>query len=184
MYIVYETIASNDPRVDPRIKVIGKFWHYDIAYVAPEDEADTRVDWLKGAVVTEKVAFANKFAGAVDGEVTLLNKDFKSYDEIVFATNASQMDAENYVRQVYFLKDEDLKNARDFIAECLKLQVKNYITPDTMKNPPGTDTRLYEVIANATTLNQIQMVMKSYFACDVNLYTTTRPKNNTFDVNW
>ena len=184
MYIVYETIASNDPRIDPRIKNIGKFWHFDVAYIDPADEADTRIDWLKGAVIPEHIAFANKFASAVDGEVTLVTKNFTSYDEIVFATNASQMDAENYVREVYFLKPEELKNARDFIAECLKLQVKNYITPDTMKNPVGTDTRLYEVIANAQTLNQIQMVMKSYFDCDVNLYTATRPKQRDFDIVW
>ena len=30
-----------------------------------------------------------------------------------------------------------------------------------MKNPAGTDTRLLEVVANAQTLNEIQMVMKT-----------------------
>lgn len=184
MFILYETIAGNDPRQDPRIKNIGKFWHYDIGLIAPEDEGTTPYEWLKGTVITERLAYANKFAAAVDGEVTLVSKNFKSYDEIVFATNASTMNAETYVREIYFLTDEDKQNARDFIAECLKLQVKNYITPDTMKNPAGTDTRLMAVINGATTLNQIQMAMKNYFACDVNLYTTTRAKTYEFEVNW
>ena len=38
MYIIYESIASNDPRRDNRIQMVASEWHYTIGYIAPADE--------------------------------------------------------------------------------------------------------------------------------------------------
>lgn len=181
MFIIYETIASNDPRYDPKIKNIGSFWNYTIARVDPADEATTRVDWLKGEIVSEQVALANKLASSVNGELTVVNANFTSYDELSFPSSGGD---NNYVKQTYFLTDVDKTNAKNFLAVMLKNYVKHHLVCDGVKNPVDTAQRLYEEIDNTLSLNDMQILARNYFEAEFSAYVVNRPKTPKFPVNW
>ena len=83
MYIMYESLISSDPRLDSRIKEIGKFWHVTISYIAPEDEADVIISWLNGEVVEESVAKADKFTSAYERELSVMTLASAPEDLIV-----------------------------------------------------------------------------------------------------
>lgn len=177
MFIVYETIASNDPRRAETLRDIGKFWHYSVAEVAD----GTYVEWLKGQELPESVAKTWILATSVNGEITVLKSNVGSHDEIILPSSGGN---QGYYKETYFLTDTDKTLTKNFIQAVLKLEVKNKLIGDGVKNHPDTATRLNEVIDNAQTLNDIQMVMKSYFDVDVCAYTQGKPRNPLFTVNW
>jgi hypothetical protein len=181
MFIVYETIASNDLRNDPKIKIIGSFWSFTIAKVDPADEATTRVDWLKGEILSEQVALANKLASSVNGELTVVNANFTSYEELVFPSSGGD---QGYTKQTYFLTDVDKTNAKNFIAAILKNYIKNHLTCDGVVNPSDTGQRLIDEIENTLSLNDMQILAKNYFNVELSAYVVNRPKNPKFAVNW
>jgi hypothetical protein len=177
MYIIYETIASNDPRRSPGIRDFGSFWHYTVAEVAP----GTHVDWLKGQEVSEAVAKVWILVTSVDGEITVLKSKVDSYAEIILPSSGGNT---GYYKETYFLTDTDKTLAKNFLGTVLKIEAKNKISTDGMKNPADTLARLNQVIDNTQTLNDMQMVMKNYFDVDCSAYTVGRPKNPEFTVNW
>jgi hypothetical protein len=181
MYIAHEQIASNDPRLDDRIVEIGKWWMYQIVYVDTQAHPDIRTDWLNGVELPENVAKAHIFAASVDGELTVLKKVFNDTTEIILPSSGGNQE---YFKEMYDLTETDKANARDFIKTILKLHVKNHLPMETGMNPAGTDTRLYNVIDNAGTLNDIQKVMKHYFDVDACAYTAGIKRNPEFPVNW
>jgi hypothetical protein len=177
MYIIYETIASNDPRRSPGIRDFGTFWHYTVAEVAP----GTYVDWLKGQEVSEAVAKVWILVTSVDGEITVLKSKVDSYAEIILPSSGGNTD---YYKETYFLTDTDKTLAKNFLGTVLKIEAKNKISTDGMKNPADTLTRLNQVIDNTQTLNDMQMVMKNYFDVDCSAYTVGQSKMPAFSVNW
>ena len=177
MYIIYETIASNDPRRSPGIRDFGTFWHYTVAEVTP----GTHVDWLKGMEVSEAVAKVWILVTSVDGEITVLKSNVDSYADIILPSSGGN---QGYYKETYFLTDTDKTLAKNFLGTVLKIEAKNKLSTDGMKNPADTLTRLNQVIDNAQTLNDMQMVMKNYFDVDCCGYTANQPKNPAFTVNW
>lgn len=181
MYITYETIASNDPRNDSRIQYAGTFWHYTIARIDDSIADQVRYDWLKGVVLDENTAMAHKLATAIDGEITVVNSKFNSYADIAYPTSGGDL---NYKKEIYFLTEQDDTRATRYMQAVLENYTDNHLVEDGILNPPGTKQKLIEEISAANTLNEIQMVMKSYFDVDVCLYTQGRPKINKFEVRW
>jgi hypothetical protein len=177
MYIIYETIASNDPRRSPGVRDFGTFWHYTVAEVAP----GTHIDWLKGQEVSEQVAKCWILVTSVDGEITVLKSDVDSYAEIILPSSGGNV---GYHKETYFLTDTDKTLAKNFLQAVLKLEAKNKLSVDGMKNPADTLTKLNQVIDNALTLNDIQIVMKDYFGVDCCAYTSGRTRSPAFQVNW
>lgn len=158
MYIIYETVAGDDPRVTPEIEFVGSVWHYTISYISPENESEVFLKWLKPTEISEAVAKAYKFVASHEGEVNLkvpvdLNGD-GFIDEIELATSQSE-------KIPYFLTADDDKNTSDL----LKAIMKNHI--DKHLEDAATKTRLLEIIDAAQTLLDTQIVMATYFDFDV-----------------
>ena len=45
MYIISETLSSEDPRVHPEIVKIGDYWHFTISYIPPNK--GIFIDWMQ-----------------------------------------------------------------------------------------------------------------------------------------
>ena len=180
MYIIFETIGFDDPRMDARIQVIGKWWHYDIAFIDDQhtDLTSAYQLLLKGVELTEVVAKSNKLCDSNDGEIALVNANFTNYDEIVQPSSLSS--GNSYVKQMYFLTDEDKANCVAFMKAGMKLHTNKYLTTDDAKK-----TRLLELIdqLDPNDLNATQMFLHSYFPWD-NGYTNLKPRTREFDVPW
>lgn len=181
MYIIYETIASNDPRRDSRIQDVGSFWHYTVATIDPAVAGGVQIDWLKGEVTTEQIAMAHKLATAVDGEITVRNAKINSYADISYPSSGGDP---SYTKETYFLTDIDETYTKTFMQKVCKIHIKNHLNCDGMKNPPGTDVKLNEEIDKAVNVNQMQIFMKDYFDVDCSAYTANRPRAPKFTVNW
>lgn len=174
MYITYETVASNDPRITTEIKYVGSFWHYTIAFIDPAVEDEVYTKWLKPVVVSEAVAKSFKFVGALEGEISLrvpvdLNGD-GYIDEIEMASEQTEKIA-------YFLTDDDKANTIALIRAVGKNYLENH-----SKNQ-DTIAALSAQLDACTTLEDIQMLMATYFDFDV-AYTAGKTKTRTLDVDW
>lgn len=184
MYITYETIAGNDPRRDPKIVDVGTFWHYTVSKIAPEDEASVRIDWLKGEVLSEPAALAHKLVSSVDGELTVLTTKFSNYGEIINPSSGGDPNNPSYVKEIYFLNEQDETYAMTYLKAVLKNYAKNHLVCDGIKNHVDTLAKINQEVENAQSLNQLQLVMKDYFKVDASAYTQNRPSTAKFIVNW
>jgi len=175
MYIVYEAISNSDPRFDPKIQEIGKFWHYTVAYIAPTDESSVVTSWLKGEEVSEAVAKANKFACASHGELTVVNKLATRYEDIISPTSYSD---NNYKKDIYFLTPQNKTDSVTFI----KIVMKQYANS---KAPEDVAAKLIEKIEalDANDLDAAQYFMYCYFPWSI-YATEGRPRSREFEVPW
>jgi hypothetical protein len=175
MYIVYESISHTDPRFDPKIQEIGKFWHYTVAYIAPEDEASVITSWLKGEEVSEAVAKANKFAVANNGELTVVNKLATNYEDIISPTSYGN---NNYKKDIYFLTPQNKTDSVTFI----KIVLKQYANS---KAPADVAAKLIEKIEalDPNDLDAAQYFTYTYFPWSI-AATEGRPRPREFEVPW
>ncbi len=171
MYIVFETIASNDPRLDARMNIFGKYWHYSVAYIASEHESDVYLKWLSYEIIPEKVAKSDKFAAAIDGEIALLVKNFGTYEEILSPTSYAN---NGYKKQLYYLTEEDDKNCTELLKAIAKLQILNKLDED---NEPGVKELLLEKVGQLKTLNESQIFFLNYFGVNLSAYTAGMEKS-------
>lgn len=175
MYIVYEAISNTDPRFDPKIQEIGKFWHYTVAYISPENESSVVTSWLRSDEVSESVAKANKFACASNGELTVVDKSATNYEDIVSPTSYGN---NAYKKQIYFLTPQNKTDSVTFI----KIVMKQYANS---KAPEDVAAKLVEKIEalDANDLDAAQYFMYCYFPWSI-FATEGRPRPREFEVPW
>ena len=176
MYIMFETIASNDPRLDPKLSFVGKFWHYTIGYVAPEDESGVITSWLRGTEISEDVAKADKFCSAYEGELSVMANEDGS---IASMTTPTSYGNPFYKKAAYFLTSDDTANAIRCMQEAMRLFTRDHTSDEPLQ------TQLYALIdaLDLTNLDAAQMFMATYFDFDT-AYTQGRPRYPEFTVNW
>lgn len=131
MYIIFETLASNDPRLDPKMQNFSKFWHHSIFYIAPEDEASVIISWLKHEVISEATAKSAIFTTAYHGEIAVLaNEDGSIANNMLTPTSGGDS---FYKKAPYFLTDEDKANAILCMQASMRLFTEQHST-DSVKN--------------------------------------------------
>lgn len=184
MYIIFETVASNDPRLDTKINVFGKFWHYSVGYIAEEHESSVVTDWLKGETVTKKVAQSDKFCTACGGELSVVRADFGTYDEL---TSPTSFGNNEYRKQTYFLNEDNINSTTEFLKVVMRLQIRNHLkeseNPDNASNPVGTAHKLKIKVEQVTNVNEAQELMSNYFDLGF-AYTEGMPRTPEFPVIW
>ena len=171
MYIIFEAIASNDPRVDARIETIATTWHHTIAYIAPEHDGDVRIDWLKATQITRDVAYAHHFTNALEGEISIM-RNIADAADIIQPTSFGD---NNYEKINYKLTSVDELNA----VALLKTLMLNYAEMHLTE-----DTGLIQLRVNVPTLSTLkdtQMFMATYFEWDC-AYTANKEKRKLFST--
>lgn len=169
-------MAGNDPRLDPRMVICGKFWHHTIAYIAPEHEADVIISWLNAIVIPEAVAKADKFCSAYNGELSVVSAKVNDPSEL---TIPSSLGDPHYVKETYFLTPTDVSNA----ILCMKAAMTLFTNA---RAPAGENkTRLLGMIdaLDTTDLDAAQLFMATYFDFGT-AYTERQRKAPEFVINW
>lgn len=176
MYIIFEAVSSDDPRLDPRITVVGKFWHHTIAFVLPEDEGSVITSWLNGETISAEVAKSAKFTAAYEGELSVLTASVASIDDLVIPTSGGNA---FYKKETYFLTETDVTNAIECMKAGMRLFTRDHLTDEAIQ------AKLYAKIEALAVndLNAAQVFMAEYFDVDT-AYTNGRPRNPEFVVNW
>lgn len=174
MFIMFETVASNDPRITSELKYFASPWHYTICRIDDADADKVYTGWLKPEIISEAVAKSHKFIGAANGEISLrvavdLNND-GYIDEIEQASSQAE-------KISYFLTSEDDANC----SELLKAMMRNYVKNHS--NSEELTTQLTAKINNCQNLQETQMLMATYFDFDV-ASTAGKEKIKEFDVPW
>lgn len=169
MYIIFEAIASNDPRADERIKTISTSWHHIIGYIAPEDEGSVNIDWLKATQVTRDVAYAHIFTNALDGEVPIM-RNVKDTADIISPTSFGDND---YEKINYKLTSADELNTVALLKALMLNYAEAHLTEET-----GL-TYIRANVPSLTKLTDTQMFMATYFEWDC-AYTANKEKRKLF----
>lgn len=177
MYIIFETLASTDPRLDAKMQTFSKFWHHTIAYISPEDEGSVILSWLKHEVISEDVAKSAIFATAYNGEIAVLaNEDGTIANNMLTPTSGGDG---FYKKAPYFLTETDKRNAILCMQSTMRLFTEQH-SQDTEKN-----ANLINLInqLDPVDLDDAQMFMASYFDFDT-AYTNGKTKSPEFEMNW
>lgn len=169
---MFDTVSSNDPRLDPRIIFTGKFWHLTIAYIAPEYESEVIYSWLNATVIPEAVAKADKFCSAYQNEISVLTLTPGSYEDIVIPTSGGNS---QYVKETYFLTETDKRNAIICMQEAMKIWANSHYSHNVAQLLEQID------LLDPVDLNGAQMFMATYFDFDT-AYTNGKTKYRDFDV--
>lgn len=171
MYIIYETLAGNDPRKDDRIEIISHEWHYTIGYIPPEHQGQVRVEWLNATTINEGMAHAHHFTNAVDGEVPIM-RNVSNPKDIVQPTSFGD---DNYEKINYRLTSTDELNAVGLLKAIMLNYAENHLDEST-----GL-VQIKAQVPGLQTLKDTQMYMATYFEWDCS-YTANKDKTPQFET--
>lgn len=169
MYIIYETIASNDPRYTPLIEYIATEWHYTIGYIAPENLSNVNLPFYKATEINESVAHAHQFTNAVNGEISLM-RSTNNPKEMVQPTSEGDAD---YVKVAYKMTAEDEMNAVSLLKSMMLNWAENHYTEETGLIQIRTE------VPGLRRLKETQMYMATYFEIEF-ASTQGKEKNPLF----
>lgn len=168
--MIFETIASNDPRLDSeKIKFIDKFWLYSIA----EIKEGYNTEWLKGTEITRDQAYAHHWTNALNNEVAIMQRVSDPAD-IVQPTSFGDPD---YEKVNYSLSADDKTNAVTLMKAAMRLHANKYCENKTQRD------RILASLNTVSGLEETQTFMATYFEWDC-AYTNGKTKNPEFEVEW
>jgi hypothetical protein len=169
MYIIHETLASNDPRIHPDTVVIDHYWHFTTRYIPPNK--GIYIDWMPHEKISEDVAKSCKLTGAYKGVVSVSKPVTKASD-----IQGSSGDVE-WKKYIYTLTKKDKENAVLLMKAAMRLYAQKYLTDQkTLK-------RLINEVNTADTIEKCQLVLYHYYDIGSAL-TNGLPKEQKFKVEW
>lgn len=169
MYIIHETLPSNDPRIHPDTVIVGHYWHFTIRYIPPNK--GIFIDWLPHEKISEEVAYSSKLAGAYKGVVSLV-KPATNVKDIVGASG----DVE-WKKYIYTLTKKDKENVVGLMKTTMRLYAQKYLSDQkTLK-------RLLKEVNTADTIEKCQHIMYHYYNI-ASALTNGLEKAPEFNVEW
>lgn len=169
MYIIHETLSSEDPRVHPEIVKVGDYWHFTISYIPPNK--GIFIDWLPHEKLSEDVAKSYPLTNAYRGVVSL-SKPFTKKEDIVTASG----DVE-WKKFIYKLTSKDKENVVLLIKAAMRLFAKTHLTNDkTLK-------KLLKEISTINTMEDCDLVLYNYYGMS-SATTHGLEKQPKFTIKW
>ena len=173
MYILFETVASDDPRLDPKIQIKAYAWHYSIAFINDSDASKLYLDWLGYDEITQDESYCNKFLNTLDGEISVMVNKSNPAD-LVEPTSYGDND---YEKQIYVLTQTDRNNTVSLMKKIMKLHAQKHCSDEQTKS------RLLTGINQLSSLEETQMFFATYFEWEC-AYTATKDKMQEFATTW
>ena len=166
-YIMFETVAGNDPRLVPEIEMIGNDWHFTFAKV----NGTPVIDWLNATTITKEMFDARNFTNALDGEVGIMRSVTDPAD-IIQPTSFGDND---YEKVAYRLNSIDESNT----VALLKAQMLNW-AENNFDDDSGR-IQIRAQVPGLRTLKETQMYMATYFEWEC-AYTHQLDKEPQFET--
>lgn len=173
MFILFETVPSNDPRLDPRIVIKNAAWHYSIAQIEESVKDEVILSWLDYAELSPEESECYRFFNVLDGEVpVMVNKS--NPKDLIEPTSYGDND---YEKVLYKLTQTDKDNTVSLMKKVMTLHARNHSSDETTKN------RLLQGISALRTVEETQMFFATYFEWEC-AYTATKDKVQDFETRW
>jgi len=168
MYIIHETLADNDPRLDSRTRAIGDYWHFTIRQIL---DSSVYIDWLDYIEISESVAKSHKIVNSYKGIISL-SEPASNLDEVSKASADTE-----YKKYIYELTDEDKKNVMILMKSAMKLFAESHlINKDAL-------SRLLREIEYADSIERCEYVLHHYFGVG-SATMNNQPRKPAFKVEW
>jgi hypothetical protein len=171
MYIIYESLPGDDPRLDPRMEYFASEWHYTIAYINDIHRGDIKLDWLPHEELTDDQALAWKFTNAVDGEISVM-QSVSNPKDLILPTSFGDND---YEKVQYKLTSVDEANAVGLLKKVMLLHAEKYFNEET-----GL-IQIKSEVPGLRNLKETQMYMATYFEWEC-AYTAAKDKAPRFQT--
>ncbi len=175
MFIVFESIASNDPRWCEELSRFANFWIYTVARVNDDFTDNYDINSINAEIIDEKLARAALFAAAANGMISL-RQNTETHGNLLdpccedtpctFSGGDKKID--------YFLTDEDKKNAVNFI----KVVLKNYAIHHILSKQERFN--FVTEVDYCNSIEECNWVMYNYL--DVTNYNTIGTKNPKYSI--
>lgn len=169
MFIVFESIASNDPRWCEELLRFSNFWIYTVARVNDNFVNEYDINSINAEIINESLARSSIFAAAVDGKISLRqNTETHSnlldpYSEGILCTFSG-----GDKKVDYHLTAEDKKHAVDFIKVVLKNYAKYHIVAEHERS------NFVAEVEDCNSIEDCNWIMYNYL--DVRNYNTLGAK--------
>jgi len=173
MYILFETVPGNDPRLEDRIQIKDNVWHYTIAKINDNIVNEVRYDWLNSVELTDGEFTGRKFFNALDGQIPVMVNVSNPSD----ISEPTSYGDNNYEKQIYTLTQADRANTVSLMKKLMTLHTNTHQTDDQVKD------KLLRLIPNVSTLEEAQMFMATYFEWEC-AYTADKDKVAEFSTSW
>jgi hypothetical protein len=170
MFIVFESIAGNDPRLLPQLERFHNYWNYTV-YRIDEQYISNLDSSLIFATLTDEEGRASMLADAAEGRVTV--KPNTDLSTLVLDNISGKPLAEKFW---YVLTQDDKTNVISFLKKVLKIHGQKYV-----KSPE--ELSLYNLeIDNCQTHEDCNFFMYHYL--DVAHWNTGGERNPKFSITW
>jgi len=128
MYIIYESIRSDDPCLE-HVTRYGDNWMYTVGYIAPEDQNKVDLNCFNAVILTDEVAKASRFSAvnmiAYDGHIKFRLMDGGAND--LFPNHSlDNPDADPSKKTLYKLTETDIANTVEFLKTMMSLELSNH----------------------------------------------------------
>lgn len=126
MYIILESLPSDDPRMVPEIEVIDryKWWIYNIAYINPINESKVDLSKINHVKVDEVTAKAGKFGHADRNLKISIAEGSTIHDELSFCNSLEPH--EYKPKYKYTLSNDDQAQLLKFWKAVARLALETH----------------------------------------------------------
>ena len=157
MYIIYESIRLDDPRIQ-YVKRYGDNWMYTVGHITPENESKVDLSSFNATILTDEVAKASRFSAvnmiAYDGHIKFRLMDGGATD--LFPNHSlDNPSADPSKKTLYKLTEEDIANTTEFLKIMMSLELANHYAGLTDSQRAEYATKRQQVQAEIDAVNDI-----------------------------
>jgi len=170
MFIVFESVASNDSRLIPELERFHNYWNYTV-YKCPDSSVSALDPSLYHCELTDQEGRASMLADAIEGRVQV-KPNTNQVTFVLDNPSGKPLDEKVY----YYLTDEDKSNVVSFLKKLLKKHGLHHI-----KDP--SELSLYnQEVDSCQTHEDCNWFMYNYL--DVAHWNTGGEKTKKFEITW
>ena len=157
MYIIYESIRLDDPRLQ-HVERYGDNWMYSVSYIAPENQNNVDLTSLNAVILTDEVAKASRFSAvnmiAYDGHIKFRLMDGGATD--LFPSYSLDNPADDPSKKtLYKLTETDIANTVEFLRTMMSLELANHYAGLTASQQSEYAAKRQQIQAEIDSLHDI-----------------------------
>lgn len=172
MYIILESLASDDPRMVPEIEILEpyKWWIYNVAYIKPENISKVNLSEINHVVVDESTAKASRFGHADRNLKISIAENSTIYDELSICNS---LEAHDYKpKYKYTLTSEDqtrlIKFWKSLAKLALEIHYKNNLSPELRDFNRKYKLQILNEIESTNDINNFRLLWHTRFGLECN----------------
>jgi hypothetical protein len=165
MYIISETLASNDPRWLPKMERIFSHWIYTSYYIPPSQEHLIDISKYNAEIVPQYLAKAGKFGNVNKGRIPLRTGTLAHQE--VYGTSTEEETKTVGIKEYYYLNEKDYADALAFLKLEMQLYLKTHyekvLEPAISTEYSEKRSKIFKEIEDCKTVIEAKILMYKRF---------------------